>query len=94
MRNAYPAEDVVGKHEYLLDVLKLVCARGQVKRVMVVADTDELFDDLRQALRTVDDAASRVTLFAMQPLPPGPFRQEILGYSLMNAMGISGDELK
>lgn len=92
--NAYPAEDVVGKHEYLLDVLKLVCARGQVKRVMVVADTDELFDDLRQALRTVDDAASRVTLFAMQPLPPGPFRQEILGYSLMNAMGISGDELK
>jgi hypothetical protein len=29
----------------------------------------------------------------MQPMPGGNFRQEILGYSLMAAMGISGDEI-
>jgi hypothetical protein len=34
-----------------------------------------------------------VTLFAMQPLEGGNFKQEILGYSLMNALGIKGNEL-
>jgi hypothetical protein len=29
----------------------------------------------------------------MQPMPGGNFRQEILGYSLMNALGIHADEL-
>ena len=35
----------------------------------------------------------RLTLFTMQALPGGPFRQELLGYSLMAALGISGDEI-
>ena len=34
-----------------------------------------------------------VTLFAMQPMPGGNFRQEILGYSLMSALGIKSEEL-
>jgi hypothetical protein len=29
----------------------------------------------------------------MQPLEGGNFKQEILGYSLMNALGIKGNEL-
>jgi len=29
----------------------------------------------------------------MQPMPGGNFRQEILGYSLMNALGIHADDL-
>jgi hypothetical protein len=42
----------------------------------------------------VDDDAKRITVFAMQPLQGGNFRQEILGYSLMNALGIKADEIK
>ena len=34
-----------------------------------------------------------ITLFAMQPMPGGNFRQQILGYSLMNAMGITQKEI-
>jgi hypothetical protein len=33
-------------------------------------------------------------MFSMQPMQGGNFRQEILGYSLMNAMGIKADEIK
>ena len=29
----------------------------------------------------------------MQPLEGGNFKQEILGYSLMNSLGIKGNEL-
>ena len=30
----------------------------------------------------------------MQPMEGGNFRQEILGYSLMNALGIKAEEIK
>jgi hypothetical protein len=39
------------------------------------------------------DENKRVTIFTMQPVQGGNFRQEILGYSLMSALGISSTEL-
>ena len=40
------------------------------------------------------DNDQRITLFAMQPMEGGNFRQEILGYSMLSALGIRGDEIK
>ena len=90
---AYPVESLVSKEEFLVDVVSLVGNQKEVKRVMVVPDVDKCYDMLRHALRHVDDD-KRVTLFAMQPLTGGNFRQEILGYSLMSALGIKADEIK
>ena len=90
---AYPVESLVSKEDFLVDVVSLVCNQKEVKRVMVVPDVDKCYDMLRHALRHVDDD-KRVTLFAMQPLTGGNFRQEILGYSLMSALGIKADEIK
>ena len=90
---AYPVESLVSNEEFLVDVVSLVCNQKEVKRVMVVPDVDKCYDMLRHALRHVDDD-KRVTLFAMQPLTGGNFRQEILGYSLMSALGIKADEIK
>lgn len=90
---AYPVESLVSKEEFLVDVVSLVCNQKEVKRVMIVSDVDKCYDMLRHALRHVDDD-KRVTLFAMQPLTGGNFRQEILGYSLMSALGIKADEIK
>ena len=47
---------------------------------------------VRNALRHAGDD-KRITVLAMQPMPGGNFRQEILGYSLMSALGIRSDEL-
>lgn len=93
--NAYAVGDVVSKDDYILDTLLTVTGHTEVKRVMVVpnAETGDLYARLRQALRNVDND-QRITLFAMQPMEGGNFRQEILGYSLMNALGIRGDEIK
>ena len=90
---AYPVESLVSKEEFLVDVVSLVCNQKEVKRVMVAPDVDKCYHMLRHALRHVDDD-KRVTLFAMQPLTGGNFRQEILGYSLMSALGIKADEIK
>ena len=62
---------------------------------MIVPNAEEgtLYDDLRETLRRQDADDKRVTVFTMEPLQGGNFRQEMLGYSLMAALGIRSDEL-
>lgn len=93
--NAYPVESVVSKDDFFLDITRTVCNAKEVKRVMLIPDSEgsDCYNRLRSALRQVDED-KRITLFAMQPLQGGNFRQELLGYSLMNAMGIKGEELQ
>ena len=89
--NAYTDEQIISKEELLIDTLHLCCASDEVKRIMVVPD-DEYFDRVRQTLRHAGDNKT-ITVFAMQPMAGGGFRQEILGYSLMSALGIRGEEI-
>ena len=92
--SSYPVEDVVQHDDFFLDIVATVCNHKDVRRVMIVPDAGRpgLYDALRHTLRDTDDG-KRITVFAMQPMPGGNFRQEILGYSLMNALGIKGEEL-
>ncbi len=95
--SSYPTEDnLVGKDDFLIDVARTVCNAKEVKRVMIIPNSEDgdAYDQLRNMLRKLDDDEKRITLFAMQPMPGGNFRQEILGYSLMNALGISANEIK
>lgn len=86
-------ENMVGKDDLLCEVLAEACRRKEVKRIMVVPGEGEAYDAVRHALRRADDD-KRITVFAMQPMPGGNFRQEILGYSLMSALGIRAEELE
>ena len=95
--SSYPTEEkMAGKDDFLVEVARTVCNTKEVKRVMVIPNSEDgdAYDQLRDMLRKVDDDDKRITLFAMQPMPGGNFRQEILGYSLMNALGISAKEIK
>lgn len=89
--SALPVEALTSKKAFFLETLRLVCSQPAVKRVMVVV-ADESFDDVKHVLRQADDE-KRITLFSMQPHEGGNFRQEILGYSLMAALGISSSEI-
>ena len=90
--SAFPTEPLVTQQEFLLDILSRAWAQECVKRIMLIADTSQMLDKVKGMLKTVDDEKKRITLFDMQPLTPGPYLQEILGYSLMNAMGIRSEE--
>ena len=92
--NAYPVEDVTTKDGFLLDVLSTMLSVPDVKRIMVIpnAEREGVYDRVRHILRQVPEGKT-VTVFAMQPLPGGPFRQEILGYSLLQALGIRAEEI-
>ncbi len=94
--NCFPVEDLVSKEDYLTDVTQTLANLKEVKRVMVIPNGEEgnQYELLRNALRRIDDEDKHITLFAMQPMPGGNFKQEILGYSLMTALGIKADEIK
>lgn len=92
--HAVPVEDITNKTSLLLDTIDLMTDQKEVKRIMVVPNAEEggVYDQVRHHLKSVNDD-KHITVFAMQPMPGGNFRQEILGYSLMQALGIRGEEV-
>ena len=85
-------EEMVTKDDLYIDSLKIIANAAEVKRLMVVSDSDHIYNKVREALRQADPD-KHITVFAMQPMPNGNFRQEILGYSLMAALGIRSEEI-
>lgn len=92
--NSYAVGGVVSKDDYILDTVSTVTGHDEVRRLMIIPNGEqgELYAKLRQQLSRVDND-QRITLFAMQPMEGGNFRQEILGYSLLHALGIKGEEI-
>lgn len=90
--SALPVESMVSKEDFMADVLAVAVNHKDVRRIMVVPDAEKHYDSVRHALRYAPEA-KHITVFAMQPMQGGNFRQEILGYSLMSALGISSDEI-
>lgn len=87
--------EFAGNDVTMLDVLRNLLGHSEVKRIMLIPDetNGELIETLRNTLCDADDE-QRITLLAMQPLVGGNYRQEILGYSLMRALGIDSNEIK
>ena len=96
--SAYPIENIAGGEDYFTDALQLITGQKEVKRVMVIPDAENayIYNKVREILNRLDDDddPKRITVFAMQPMPGGNFRQEILGYSLMAALGIRSEEIR
>ena len=94
--NAYQAEGFAKIGDFFNEVLELVLAQKNIKRLMVIpnAEDSSIYNKVREALRRADDDDKRITVFTMQPAAGGNYRQEILGYSLMAALGIKADEIK
>lgn len=92
--NAYPVEDIVGREQQFCDMLQFVCSQKDVKRVIIIPDSEQesIYNKVRATLKQADDE-KRITLLAMQPMANWNFRQEILGYSLLAALGISSEEI-
>lgn len=92
--NSYAAGDEFSKDDYVIDTISMILGHDEVKRLMIVPNGEQgsIYEDIATSLHAAPDD-KRITLFAMQPMPGGNFRQEILGYSMMNALGIRGDEI-
>ena len=88
---AVTGEGFVSKADLFADTLQLIVSQKGLRRLMVVPD-ERQYDKVREVLRRADPDL-HTTVFAMQPMAGGNFRQEILGFSLMSALGIRSDEI-
>lgn len=94
--SSFPVERVTSKDQFIADIVETVSQQKDVRRIMIIADSEQgdALSLIRPLFDRPDADDKHVTVFAMQPLQGGRFRQEMLGYSIMNALGIKADELK
>lgn len=85
-------EELTTMDDLFIDSMQVLSNAAEVKRLIVVPDAEHIYNKVREGLRHADDE-KHVTVLAMQPMEGGNFRQEILGYSLMAALGIKSEEL-
>ena len=86
-------EELTTMDDLFIDSMQVLSNAAEVKRLIVVPDAEHIYNKVREGLRHADDE-KRITVLAMQPMEGGNFRQEILGYSLMAALGIKANEIK
>ena len=87
-----PVEELTTMEELFSESLQVISNAEEVSRLMVIPDAEHYYNKVREAFRHANPD-QHVTVFAMQPMPSGQYRQEILGYSLMAALGIRSAEL-
>jgi len=85
-------ENLTTMDDLFVDSMQIIANAKEVKRLIVVPNAEQIYNKVREGLRHADDE-KRITVLSMQPMEGGNFRQEILGYSLMAALGIRSEEL-
>lgn len=88
--NALPVEKLVDGSDYFGQVAETLLNAAEVKRIVLVPDVEDI-PALRPLLSRTE--GKEVTLLSMEPMTLRGARHEIVGYSLMNALGIKGEEL-
>lgn len=88
---SFPVEQIVTGEEFFIQSLATLADAKEVERLIVVGDMAAYGNRVAEICEKTD--GKEITLLAMAPVDGEGFRQEVLGYSLMSAMGIKGDEL-
>lgn len=90
--HSFAAEGVVSHEAFFLQSLKALLEAKDVKRLLVVGNMEQSGEEILGALQQTGE--KEVVLFAMAPQQGEGFKPEILGYSIMQALGITADELQ
>lgn len=87
----FPVEEIVSMDEFFLQSMTMLADAKEVNHLMVVGDMDAYGEEMINIYKKTD--GKEITLFSMRPLADPDIRHEILGYSLMSALGIKSEEL-
>ncbi len=89
---SFPVEEVVSPSDFYVQSLEALLESQQVKRLLLVPDMQAVGSRVQKLCAEAE--GKHITLFAMQPIDTKGCTCEILGYSLMSALGIRSDELR
>lgn len=85
-------EEMTSKETLLRELIQLYGHQPEVKNMMIVAP-EALLGRVRSDLRDAMQGGCLLTAFCMESIASLPCRQEMLGYSLMAALGITSEEI-
>lgn len=88
---AFSVEKVVTKEDFFIQSLQTLADDEATDSLMLIADMDAYGNRVKNAIGNA--RCKDITLFGMEPIAGRGFSQEILGYSLMSALGIGSEEL-
>jgi len=89
--NSFSAPGYVEREHFFLDSLVNLSEADEVKRIMVVGNVRAYGEELCRVASEVKD--KEVVLFAMEQIADGAYRHDMLGFSVLKALGVNGDEL-
>lgn len=89
--SAFPVEPLVPAEELFLQSFTALADAKEIERLLVVGDMNAYGKDVAKVC--TDTKGKDIVLFSMSPLEGEGFRQQVVGYSIMSALGIRADEL-
>lgn len=90
--SAVREEDVADAGNLFVQSFMTLADEKDIKRLILVSDMERHGAQIRDVAARTN--GKEIILLVMEPQTGRGFRQEILGYSLMSAMGIRGEEFK
>lgn len=85
-------ENLISGDEFFVQVFETLADAKEIKRLIVVPDLATCRDDLFSVWKKIKE--KELLLLTMEPVHDPQIRQDLLGYSLMHAMGIRSEEFK
>lgn len=90
---AVPSEGMVTRGDLFTDLLQIVLESKDVKRAIIISDNEEYGDQVTEILQGSE--GKEIIQFRMQESDNKlNYRWEFLPYTIMQSLGIRGDELK
>ena len=90
--NTFEPSDMADRETFFLEAVKLVADAKEVKHLVVIPSETEYGDKLPEIFDKVDGKES-IHVLGMNPLDASDkFRWEMMGYAVLQALGIRSDE--
>lgn len=91
--NTFEPSDMATREEFFLESVKLIADAKEVKHLVIIPSETEYAEKLPEILEKVDGKES-VHVLGMNPLPESKsFQWQMLGYAVLQALGIRADEI-
>ena len=91
--NTFEPSDMADKETFFLESVRLVADAKEVKHLVVVPDEMEYGDKLPEIFDKVDGKESIHVLGMNPPAPSDKYHWEMMGYAVLQALGIRSDEI-
>ena len=91
--NAFEPSDMADREAFFLESVKLIADAKEVKHLVVIPSETEYGDKLPEIFEKVDGKESIHVLGMNPPAPSKSFQWEMLGYAVLQALGVRSDEI-